>query len=149
VNSKWLEQWNTNLKYCHVTGVPWRIITGSGLDDWIYWHFFTITISSQSMTLHDSLHSLLDYERLLFHCDEWRSSTHTLNSFWMNYDSFITSRRPQYKSPCQTVSLLFCSLSRQSVFSDLLPSNNSFVVIRCSGNLCLPKRCLANVHIPS
>jgi hypothetical protein len=43
-------------------------ITGSGLDDWIYWHF-TITInynSSQSMTVPDSLHSLLDYECLLF-----------------------------------------------------------------------------------
>jgi hypothetical protein len=27
-----------NLKYCHVSGVPWLIITGSGLDDWSYWH---------------------------------------------------------------------------------------------------------------
>jgi hypothetical protein len=26
-----------NINYCHVSGVPWRIITGSGLDDWIYW----------------------------------------------------------------------------------------------------------------
>jgi hypothetical protein len=25
-----------------VSGVLWLIITGSGLDDWIYWHFFTI-----------------------------------------------------------------------------------------------------------
>jgi hypothetical protein len=25
-------------KYCQESGVPWRIITGSGLDDWIYWH---------------------------------------------------------------------------------------------------------------
>jgi hypothetical protein len=24
-------------KYCHVSGVPWRIVTGCGLDDWIYW----------------------------------------------------------------------------------------------------------------
>jgi hypothetical protein len=24
---------------CHVSGVQWRTITGSGLDDWIYWHF--------------------------------------------------------------------------------------------------------------
>jgi hypothetical protein len=42
---------------------------GSGLDDWIYWHFFTSTLSydsSQSMALSDSLHSLLDHERLLF-----------------------------------------------------------------------------------
>jgi hypothetical protein len=43
--------------YCHVSGIPWLIITGSGLDDWIYWHFLfqalLITInynSSQSMS---------------------------------------------------------------------------------------------------
>jgi hypothetical protein len=41
----------------------------SGLDEWICWHFFTITINydnSQSVTPYDSLHSLLDYERLPF-----------------------------------------------------------------------------------
>jgi hypothetical protein len=41
---------------------------GSGLD-WIYWNFFTITInynSSQSVTVQNSLHSLLDYKCLLF-----------------------------------------------------------------------------------
>jgi hypothetical protein len=36
------------------------LITGSGLDYWIYWHFFTITInynSTESMTAKDSFHS--------------------------------------------------------------------------------------------
>jgi hypothetical protein len=51
---------------------------------WIYWHFFTITInydSSESMILCDSLYSLLDYECLLFHCDEsQRTPAHKLNS---------------------------------------------------------------------
>jgi hypothetical protein len=45
----------------------WLITVGSGLDDCIYWHFFTITIncdSSQSTTVYDSLHSLLNYECL-------------------------------------------------------------------------------------
>jgi hypothetical protein len=28
------------------------------------------------MIIHDSLHSLLDYERLLFHCDECRTMNH-------------------------------------------------------------------------
>jgi hypothetical protein len=63
-------------KYCHVWGVAWRIIMGSGLDDWIYWHVFAITInykSSQSLTLW--LHSLLDYECLPFHYHEWRITT--------------------------------------------------------------------------
>jgi hypothetical protein len=31
--------------YCHVYGVS---VTGSGLDDWIYWPFFTITINYDS-----------------------------------------------------------------------------------------------------
>jgi hypothetical protein len=46
-------RWHRIRKYCHVWGVPWRIIMGSGLDDWICWHFFTITTnynSSQSVT---------------------------------------------------------------------------------------------------
>jgi hypothetical protein len=57
-------------------GFAWLIIMGSGFDDWIYWHLFTITVNyacSQSVTVYDSLHSLLDYECLLFHCDEWRT----------------------------------------------------------------------------
>jgi hypothetical protein len=28
------------VKYCYVSGVPWVIIMGSGMDDWIYWHFY-------------------------------------------------------------------------------------------------------------
>jgi hypothetical protein len=63
--------------------LAWRIIMGSRFDDWIYWHFFTITInygSSQLMTVYDSFHSLLDHERLLFHRDEWWITVHTLNS---------------------------------------------------------------------
>jgi hypothetical protein len=46
---------------------------GSGFDDWIYCHFFTITVNydnSQSVTVYDLLQSLLDYEHLLFHCNE-------------------------------------------------------------------------------
>jgi hypothetical protein len=52
--------------------------------------------NSQSVTLCDSLHSQLDYERLLFHCDEWRKKNHCSLSRvnWTN--SFITSRRTKY-----------------------------------------------------
>jgi hypothetical protein len=35
-----------SIKYCHVCeGLAWRIIMGSTrrFDDWVYWHFFTIT----------------------------------------------------------------------------------------------------------
>jgi hypothetical protein len=57
--------------------LAWLIIEGSGFDDWIYWHFFTITInydSSHSVTVYASLRSFLDHECLLFHCDEWRTN---------------------------------------------------------------------------
>jgi hypothetical protein len=40
--------------YCYVFEVPWLIIIGSGLDDWIYWHlrlqFLFITISYSAIT---------------------------------------------------------------------------------------------------
>jgi hypothetical protein len=40
--------------YCHVPGVLWRIITGSGLDDWIYWHFYyNYTQLQSTMTAHN------------------------------------------------------------------------------------------------
>jgi hypothetical protein len=36
-------------KYCQVyMGLAWLIITGSGLDDWICWHFFKITVNYSS-----------------------------------------------------------------------------------------------------
>jgi hypothetical protein len=58
---------------------------GSGICDWIYWHFFTITINydiSQPMTVSDSLHSLLDQSVFSSTVtnDERRISAPTLNS---------------------------------------------------------------------
>jgi hypothetical protein len=29
---------------CHVSGVPWLIITGSGLDNWIYWLIILLSL---------------------------------------------------------------------------------------------------------
>jgi hypothetical protein len=80
--SVWLRNCKTEARVHHGLQRPriiiiivtsWLIIMGCGFGDWIYWHFFTITSnydSSQSMTVYDSLHSLLDHERLLFHRDE-------------------------------------------------------------------------------
>jgi hypothetical protein len=65
--------------YCRVWGVAWLTIMGSGFDNWVYWHFYTIKIyydSSKSMTVYDSLRSLLDHKRLLFYCDQWRKTNH-------------------------------------------------------------------------
>jgi hypothetical protein len=36
-------------RYYHVSRVPWRIITASGLDDWLYWHLYYNLSYSQSI----------------------------------------------------------------------------------------------------
>jgi hypothetical protein len=140
---------------------------GSGLDDWIYWHFFTNTInydSSQSMT---RTRSIPCWTTSVFFStltnDERRIAAHTLNCLerYLSDESlsFITSRRLEYRSPSQTVPLLFSRCH-----------GNVFVNIRCHGNLCLAtsylttgcptvdcvtsricllRRCLENGHIPS
>jgi hypothetical protein len=41
----------TLLWYCHVSGLcvtTWWLMMGSGLDDWIYWHLFTIAVNYDS-----------------------------------------------------------------------------------------------------
>jgi hypothetical protein len=90
---------------CIVTykGLVWLIIMGSGLGDWIYWHFLTITVNYNS----SQIELLLNALRLL--SDECR-----MENLWLlkctNQLPFITSTRPKYKSPCRTINcpLLFC-----------------------------------------
>jgi hypothetical protein len=38
-----------------VSGVPWLKRTGSGLDDWIYWHFYYNYMQFQQLTISDCL----------------------------------------------------------------------------------------------
>jgi hypothetical protein len=65
------------LTYCHV----WRIITGSGLDLLALLLKLQPIITAHNQWPYDSLHTLLDHERLLFHCDKWRTKNHLrLNS---------------------------------------------------------------------
>jgi hypothetical protein len=52
--------------YSHVSGVPWRIITGSGLDDWIYWH---------SYYNHSKLESIITAD------DQWLPKTRSI-PYW-------------------------------------------------------------------
>jgi hypothetical protein len=40
--------WDRSWVYCHLSGVSWLIITGSGLDDWIYWHLYIYTVRDYS-----------------------------------------------------------------------------------------------------
>jgi hypothetical protein len=64
-------------------GVGMTKLTDSRSDKWIYWCSFTTTINSdslQSLTVYDSLHSLLAHGgRLAFCYNERRISAHTLN----------------------------------------------------------------------
>jgi hypothetical protein len=101
--------WNV-LNIIMYLGLAWLLTTSPGLDEWIYWHFFTVTNSydsSQSMTVDESLHSSLHHERLLFHCDEWRmTAAHwSLTECWMKnllnsrMNSLSQLQRTEQKSP--------------------------------------------------
>jgi hypothetical protein len=65
---------------------------------------------------------------------------------------FITARRPEYKSPCRTFNctLLLCWLSWKSRAWQFAPGDDSFVAIRCSGNVIseplLSNRRLIRLH---
>jgi hypothetical protein len=62
------------------------------------------------MAAYDSLHSLLEYECLLFHWDEWR----TKNLSWMNstersqVSSLYNFRKAEQRSPFPTVHVIAC-----------------------------------------
>jgi hypothetical protein len=79
-----------------------------------------------------------------------RITAHALNSLRMNYDSFITSRRPEYMPQSQTVPLLFCLMWCLLIFVSMETCVNPWQRfdlhqrIRCSRNLCLQNGCLAN-----
>jgi hypothetical protein len=142
-------------------GFAWLIIPGSGFDDWVYWHFFTITLNYNSS-----------------HIELLLNDVCLTNVVWrirdcikcMNELPFITVTWPKYKSPCWAVncSLLFCvihcsgNISNSSsvillsvamkhfMFSNLLPANDSFIAICCSGNVIseplLSNRCLLQLQ---
>jgi hypothetical protein len=138
----------------------------------------TITInydSSQSMTVKDSLHSLLDHERLLFQCDEWRRiPAHILNSLmnesmtalnsWIN--SLLWLREGRIVATTSNSYLSFCLLSRERAYrtvayqwtrSLLFDGAGTWLQNRCSAmdvrsgstipavRRSLPNRCLAMV----
>jgi hypothetical protein len=51
------------------------------------------------MAAHDSLHSLLDYECLLLHCDEWRTENHSSLHHWNPLLSLSLMLRPTVSRP--------------------------------------------------
>jgi hypothetical protein len=126
-------------------GLVWLIIMGYELDDWIYWHFFTITVNYNSshieLLLNDVCLTNLSEESLKF----------------TNELPFITATRTEYKSPCRTLKcpLLFCVIrcsgntsnsSPVCCHGNLLPGKDSFIAILCSGNV-ISEPLLSNGHL--
>jgi hypothetical protein len=118
------------LRYVTYFGLAWLIITGSGFDDWLYRHFFIITINyycSQSiLTAEASLHSA-------------SRSTTPANDLLCPLWSFGTdhAQKTHWEHRILAISLLF-TLS--------LHRNGSSSIVACVfvAARCLVARCLAN-----
>jgi hypothetical protein len=52
-----IESFYSDKTYFHVSGVPWRIITGFGFDDWVYWNLLLQTLLL-TITCNSSHHCL-------------------------------------------------------------------------------------------
>jgi hypothetical protein len=64
------------------TWLAWLIIMGFGLDDWIYWHFFTITVNYNSSHIE------------LLPNAVWRISHYSrtdLSCLWIEPESYVTT----------------------------------------------------------
>jgi hypothetical protein len=93
---------------------------------------------------------------------EARITTHTLN-FWMNYDSCITSKRPEYRSPARAVNcpsvccrgnlcLVTCYLATTCSLPFVaagtwFPSRFSAMDVRCSSTIPAFRRWLASRYL--
>jgi hypothetical protein len=103
------------------------MIMGSGFHDWVYWHFFTITVDyngSHIELLKDVCLTNLSEEsvtnlRLIF-----TTRIHECTAFYNCYAAGMEIAM----SKCSPV------VTGITLFSDLLPGNDSFAAIRCNGN---------------
>jgi hypothetical protein len=120
--------------YCHVCGVSWLIITGSGFYDWVYWHFFTITTNYNS----SHIEVLQNYDFSLTNAlliYEW-----TLFYNFGRTDKRAPSRTVSCYSPVVTGMSLLIFVAAETYSN---PWQRFEQRIGCSGNLCLPNRCSA------
>jgi hypothetical protein len=120
--------------------LAWLTIMDFGSDDWIYWHFFTITTNYNSshteLLLHDvcltnlrqisGRSPLLTNEFPFYNCQRTEQRSPPPRVPLLLFMSAL-SRTPCVNSEAETVWFL-------SVYS-LLPGNGLFVAIRCSGNV--------------
>lgn len=121
-----LQVWKNIDRY---DGFEWLIIMGSGMDYWIYLHFFTININYNSSNQWlRTLHYILD-ECPLFHRDECR----TKSPLWMNW-------MQNEDSPTDKLRWAFSRdlpLERRENRIQTTTSNSqlSFSVVLCHGNM--------------
>jgi hypothetical protein len=88
-----------NIDIVTCKGLAWLITKGTGFDDWVYWHFFTITVDYNSSHI----------ELLLNNVCLANASEQSLTSIWISHFSLllestnplpsITSKRSELKSP--------------------------------------------------
>jgi hypothetical protein len=140
------------------------MIVGFGFYGWIYWHNFTVTLN------YDSSSQWLSNTRsipcwttsvisLTVSNGERRITAHTLNSClknvlliyeWTLFYNFggATERAPSWNnssySPVATWMSLLIFVTAETYVN---PWQRFDQLLRCSGNLCLPNRRLANDHI--
>jgi hypothetical protein len=103
------------------------------------------------MSVSYSLHSLLDYECLLFHLDEWRKKSPSQWIIELPYEcrmielswTELASRRPEYRSPLRTVRVILLFICHETCLSNGWLAMHYSVSIRSRGNVCLASRWLA------
>jgi hypothetical protein len=117
--------------YYHVSGVLWRIITGSGLDGWIYW--------TPSVTV------TLKYNQLE-QLSQWLSKTRSIPYWTMSVSSStVTDLNLIYRlvtyGSLRANELSFCNFEANWIRS----SRTVWLLLRLfvSVGTCLPSRCLA------
>jgi hypothetical protein len=98
-------------KYCHVCGVPWLIMTGSGLDNWIYWNFFYNLSESQTII---ALSLIYPLHKSLGHA---KSSQSSLVVSWQRIYSSLTVTATHIKSSFRRLTPLHSVVLLQFSFS--------------------------------
>jgi hypothetical protein len=86
------------------------------------------------MSAYQLLHSILDYECLLFHCEEWRTKNLSrMNSAECSHvSSFYNLGRNEYRSLFPTVRVIACLfVVNGNVCCDFLPSNEGPTTVDC------------------
>jgi hypothetical protein len=121
------------------SGLAWRIIMGSGIDDWIYWHFFTITVNRHSSHIELLLNDV-------YLTNLYEESLTALNDACLTNESLKSLHSSVYRlariqgNPCKWFVVTKSCLPKLW----LLCNRSSSVACLTSG-IYLPKRCLAEV----